>query len=434
MMVKSIKSQLSTATCLLLASASVQSAENVDPGEWDVSSALLLYTETDRVTAVEPIINMRKVLDTDESLNIKLTTDTLTGASGSGAVPSALPQTFTRPSGNGNYQTPATETPLDDTFKDTRTAVSVTWSRPAPLGLLSDVGANFSNEYDYTSFGASATLYKNLNQANTTISTGLAFAIDEYSPVGGRPVPFATMQPADQEQPREDGDNGKTTIDALVGVTQVIDANSLFQFNYSFSAADGYLTDPYKVISVVDAGTGQPVFENAIEPELPTVVYESRPDSRTRHSLYGLYKRHFSSTSDTFEGSFRYMFDDWGITSGTLDLRYRKQLADGRFLQPHIRYYQQGAADFYQPFYVNGSQPAVADRNTFGSADYRIAEFTASTIGLEYGVVNAENSWSIALEYYLQSPKEPVDKFGELSRLTLLPDVDALMFRVLYDF
>ena len=223
-------------------------------------------------------------------------------------------------------------------------------------------------------------------------------------------------------------------MDLIAGVTQVIDENSLFQFNYSFSMADGYLNDPYKIVSVVDPVTGAPVFANALEPNMPSAVFENRPDSRTKHSIFGQYKRFMADSGDVLDTSYRFMLDDWGINSHTIDLKFRKTLSNRKFLQPHFRFYQQGAADFYTPFLVSGDEPQSGDASRHASADYRLGEFTGYTIGLEYGQVNQHNSWSVALEYYLQSGDEPGGKFGELQGLELYPDVDAVLFRVLYDF
>ncbi len=430
-----LKDLLASATCALLATSSGVHAEDPHPvGEWDISGALLLYSETDRVQAVEPVINAKKALDTDESINIKLTIDTLTGASASGAVPSTQSQTFTRPSGNGSYVTPAQSIPLDDTFQDDRAALAVTWSRPAFWDTQSELGINISKEFDYQSLGASASFAKDLNDNNTTLTTGIAFASDTIDPVGGAPVPFALVQPQGVTPIRQSGNQDKTLIDLIAGVTQVIDQNSLFQINYSFSAADGYLNDPYKIVSVVDPVTGAPVFANAVEPNLPSVVFENRPDSRTRHSMFGQYKRFMQGSGDVLDTSYRFMLDDWGINSHTIDMKYRRLLPNRKFIQPHVRFYQQSAADFYTPFLVSGNEPQSGDTSRLASADYRIGEFTGYTIGLEYGQVNQHNSWSVALEYYLQSGNEPDGKFGELEGLELYPDVDAVLFRVLYDF
>ena len=132
--------------------------------------------------------------------------------------------------------------------------------------------------------------------------------------------------------------------------------------------------------------------------------------------------------------SYRFMSDDWGINSHTIDLKYRKTLPNRKYLQPHFRLYQQGAADFYTPFLVSGDEPQSGDTSSDASADYRLGEFTGYTIGLEYGQVNQHNSWSVALEYYLQTGDEPGGKFGELEALEIYPDVGAVLFRVLYDF
>ena len=121
-----IKKALASATCALLATPFVHAEDPHPVGDWDISGALLLYSETGRVQAAEPVINAKKFLDTDESINIKLTLDTLTGASASGAVPSTQAQTFTRPSGAGSYVTPGQQIPLDDTFQDDRAALAVT--------------------------------------------------------------------------------------------------------------------------------------------------------------------------------------------------------------------------------------------------------------------------------------------------------------------
>ncbi|OED44226.1 hypothetical protein AB833_01930 [Chromatiales bacterium (ex Bugula neritina AB1)] len=435
MTIPHLKDLLASATCTLLATSPGAYAEDPHPvGEWDISSALLLYSESDRVRAVEPVINANKALDTDESINIKLTVDTLTGASASGAVPSTQPQTFTRPSGDGSYVTGARSIPLDDTFLDSRAALALTWSRPAFQETQSELGFNISKEYDYLSIGTSASIAKNLNDNNTTVTTGFSLARDTIDPVGGAPVPFALMQPQGVAPIRESGSQSKTLVDLIAGVTQVIDENSLFQINYSFGRSNGYLNDPYKFVSVVDPINGAPVFDNALDASLPRVVFENRPDSRTKHGLYGQYKRFIQSSGDILDATYRFTVDDWGINSHTIDLKYRKLLSNGKFLQPHIRWYQQDAADFYTPFLVSGEEPQSGDTSSLASADYRIGEFTGYTIGLEYGQVNPHNSWSVALEYYLQTGDEPAGKFGELETLELYPDVDAVLLRVLYDF
>ena len=424
---------LTAATSALMSMAPNANAEHSpDYKDWDVKAAILFYNESDRVTAIEPVISAKKQLDTDESVSVKLVLDSLTGASANGAVSSNTPQTFTRPSGNGSYTTPTNETPLDDTFLDTRVALSGSWEMPLSRLDKLVIGGNFSSEFDYTSIGLNSTYSHDLNQRNTTLSAGLSFASDSISPKGGIPTAFGVMQPVTGTQPRTgSASETKTTIDVLFGVTQVIDKNSLLQFNYSYSQADGYLTDPFKVISVVDGTTGLPIIED-VGTNLSRVVFENRPDSRTKHSLFTQYKRYLSG--DVLDISYRYMFDDWEIDSHTIDFKYRWKTAENRFWQPHIRYYQQSEAEFYKPYYVSGAQPVAGSNNTFATADYRLGEMTTTTLGIEYGHVYKDHGWSLAAEYYLQTSQEPANKIGELNNQELSPDVDAFMLRFNYDF
>ena len=428
-----IKLALATATSSLLgATANVHAEHSPDIGGWDIDSAILYYTESDsRVSAIEPVISAKKQLDTDESISLKLVLDALTGASANGAVPTDTPQTFTRPSGKGSFTTAPGETPLDDTFRDTRVAFSASWDMPLSRRDRLVLGGNISAEYDYTSVGISSIFAHDLAGRNTTLSAGLSVASDTISPEGNIPTPFGVMRSTSEEQPRGSSSDTKTTFDILLGATQVINKNSLIQFNYSYSQADGYLTDPFKVISVV-GNDGIPIFENAIEATLPKVVYENRPDSRTKHSVFTQYK-HFLS-GDVLDVSYRYMFDDWDINSHTVDFRYRWKTSDTAFWRPHLRYYQQSEAEFYQPYYLDGNEPTENTKTRFATADYRLGELTTYTVGLEYGHGYKDHGWSLALEYYLQSPKEPDNKVGELNNQELSPDVNALMVRFNYDF
>jgi hypothetical protein len=427
-----IKIALATATTSLLGvTANVHAEHSPDIGDWDVDAAILYYTETDRVSVIEPVISATKQLDTDETLSLKLVLDSLTGSSANGAVQAKTAQTFTQPSGNGSFTTAAGETPLDDTFQDTRVALSASWDMPLSRRDRLILGGNISAEYDYTSIGASSVYTHDLVGRNTTLSAGIAVASDTIEPEGNIPIPFGVMQPAGQAQPRGSSSDTKTTFDILLGATQIINKNSLIQFNYSYSQADGYLTDPFKVISIVDPITGAPIIEDTAT-NLSQVVYENRPDSRTKHSIFTQYK-HFL-TGDVFDISYRYMFDDWEIDSHTVDFRYRWKTSDTGFLRPHLRYYQQSEAEFFQPYYLENTQPGEGDSTSFATADYRLGEMTTYTIGLEYGHGYKDHGWSLAVEAYLQQPTEPSNKVGDLADLELAPDVDALMVRFNYDF
>lgn len=427
---RDVRRALLAATCAL---AGTHTAARADQGDWSVDSAVLFYNETDRVSALEPVIKARRDLGDEEYLDLKLVVDVLTGASPSGALPSPLPQTFTRPSGNDSYLVAPGEIPLDDTFHDTRVALSSAWSQYLGRLWRLDLGASVSSEYDFQSLGASAQLARDFNKRNTTLQFGLSLETDSIDPVGGVPVPFAPMvlpPPGADEPPeaafaatRQGSSESKTVTDLLVGVTQVINRDWIAQLNFSYSSVSGYQSDPYKLLSVLDdtpgPGYGVPLYN----------VYERRPDSRSKQGVYLGTK--YNLAGDVIDLSLRYTTDDWGIDSQTMDLRYRWALGEEAYLMPHFRYYRQSAADFYRQGLLAGE--AVPE---YASADYRLADLDGITLGLEYGMRLANgNPLSFRVERYTQSGSDTarVD-IGAQQDYDAFPDLDAWIVQISYSF
>lgn len=412
---KRIREKLTLASATLLQVTNVSAADKPQDA-WDVSTAVLVYSENDgRVSAIEPVISGTKEYDDGDIVNLKLVLDSLTGATPNGAHESSVEQTFTNPSGNKEYKVPAGDLPLDDTFLDTRVAFSGSYQTPIIDNYSRIIlGGNVSKEFDYTSLGVSANFLRDYNNRNTTFSTAIGFNADSISPSGGIPTPFANMKVAQTGTNRDGADDSKTITDIMFGVTQVINRRTLMQFNLGFSSTSGYMNDPYKIIGIVDAG-GLPITPVAVD-DLP-YLYESRPDSRSRQTFFWKTVHHL--TEDVINVSYRYHTDDWGIDSHTIDFHYRYELGNGSYLQPHLRYYSQSAADFYVLDLLNG-QPLPKH----ASADYRLAEFVTNTIGLKYAMPIGENSeFSVRAEVISQVQSED-----------LAPDTDAYIIQFGYDF
>ncbi len=388
----------------------------------EVKTAILGYNEPDRVKAFEAIIDGKHDFANGKIFNFRFVYDALTGASATGAAPASFTQTFTRPSGEGSYQVAPGETPLDDTFRDTRLALSAGLTMPLNRVTNFSFGLYGSGEYDYTSLGANASLTRDFNQRNTTVALRGAFFDDSISPEGGRPVPFSAMPDEGIQKSKLPGDGSKSVMDLGLGVTQVINRSTVVHLNYTYSDVSDYQTDPFKMLSVVDPVTGDPRGADSY-------LYESRPDARTKHVFFGRVAKHLGR--DIVHLSYRYFTDDWGINSHTLDLTYRWNFGGGKYLKPHLRYYDQAAADFYQGFLVDGEAlPQHA------SADYRLGDMQAVTYGLTHGrIVGDGHELTLRLEYYVQSGEShPAEAIGVLKDFDLFPTVDALIFQVGYTF
>ena len=79
----SVRLALAAATGVLLGCPAAQA------DGWSFDSQVLYYSETDRVTAIEPVVSARWDRGDGKALNFRLTVDSLTGASANGATPSS---------------------------------------------------------------------------------------------------------------------------------------------------------------------------------------------------------------------------------------------------------------------------------------------------------------------------------------------------------
>jgi len=94
-----LRTRLMLASCALLGATGVAQAD--DGKSWQIDSAVLYYKESaGRVQAIEPVINVKHDFGDEHILALKLTYDSLTGGSPTGAVVATSPQTTVSPSGH----------------------------------------------------------------------------------------------------------------------------------------------------------------------------------------------------------------------------------------------------------------------------------------------------------------------------------------------
>lgn len=427
-----IAKRLATATCTLLGTAATAPVMAEEQQEWEFDTALLYYGEdAGRVQDLSLNLLARRLFADDRVLSMGLAVDSLTGATPNGAVPQNGLQTFTRPSGESVYSAGAGELPLDDTFLDTRYALTAGWQQPLGRDYAGSAGISFSTEYDYTHIGANFGLSRDFNKRNTTLSLGLALARDELDPVGGAPVPLSAMPDVGMISGRDESAS-KDVADLLLGITQVINERFLVRINYSLSAASGYLNDPYKILSVVDPMSGEAVDRTpapGLDGPAHEYRFESRPDKRTKHSLFGQGK--YWLGGKVLDMSYRFMTDDWGIDSHTLDTKLNLPVGEASYLEPHVRLYTQSEADFYRVSLLDG-EPMPQ----FASADHRLGRFDAITAGLKFGWLSGSgNDIAIRLEYYRQEGDIPPGQLaGGQGSASPYRGLDAVIFNISYGF
>lgn len=404
----SIRHALALATSSLL-TLHAHGANGVDNKNFNLSQ--LYYSEEDRVSVNKTEVTAIADVSDNDNLKVDVVYDSITGASPNGRIQYAGGQvaanviTSTTASGTpfavNNTLTGADNTQLLTNFTDARKAASLDWSRDwlGNPGIKTILGVNASTENDYRSQGASVQLSLDLDQRRTTFNAGAAFSADTVSPAGGIHEGLGlvacientkTFQPywihcAATPPTYKPGE--KTVANYLIGITQIWNRHTVVQVNYSHGELNGYLTDPYKQISVINDTFGGEV----------SYLYEKRPDSRSTNSVY--VKLVHVPAHYALNASLRFFWDDWGIRALTGDGRVHIDTLPQQYLQLHMRLSAQSTADFY----ADSIDADKAKEPTFVSADHRLSRQYTATAGVKYALdLSADSNLALRFEYMRQ--------------------------------
>ncbi len=439
-----LSKRLSMAVCTLLSVGQTQASETF----YDLS--ILSYSEQDnqqqdRVAVFEPVLSVTSQKADDDYFKYDLVFDSLSGSSPNGANASSVSQQM------GSLQTEAGYTPVDPRFSDNRLALNLSWMTPLDRLSRYKGGISLSYESDYRSAGFDYSYFEDLNNKLTTLMIGGALSYDAINPASGFGTPLSSISGPVTTSPRQinlqtttsasgggtttipsgggtsgsgsfnesesDGETAslnlfpgkaKVTYEGMVGISHIYNQYTLLNLNYGLSYVDGYQTDPYKLISVIDS-SGLPV----------DYVWEKRPSSRLKQTLKGSLVTAIGK--DSLHLDYRYYQDDWGITSKTLDVKYYLELGHKLTIAPHYRRSDQTRADFFRiSLNENETLPAYA------SADYRLGDMQTNTTGamLAYHF-NPDLTLSLNVDKIQQTGESyPAEAIGDQRLNDMFPDLE----------
>ena len=301
------------------------------------------------------------------------------GGGGTTPTPTPTPATPTTSSSSGSSRssgssgtttqkasTPASSSsiPLAD-FSDTRWGFNLGLSKRmgqhTPGGQLS-----YSQESDYLSTGISLQDAIDFNRKNTTLLIGGAYTHDALTPANGRP------------------NDTKDTIDALLGITQVLSPTTLLTANIAVGEVTGFISDPYKLVEL----NGE-------------LTYEKRPESKTKQIVYLGINQFITPLDASVELGIRHYGDSFGINAETLMFAWYQKMGEHFILSPSFRYYTQTAADFYDVRFSGSPE--------FYSSDYRVSSFTGTSYGLKLiWLPSSRFSMDVGVERYQQKGNDGV--------------------------
>lgn len=398
-----IREKLSSAALalLLLEAPAVAHADSNATTQLDFTT--LLYGEQNRAQVVEPLFHVTRLFPDGQSLSAQLGLDVITGASPTGALPSGEIQTSTTASGRVNTIGPG-QIPLAS-FQDHRFGLDADWMKPLGRLVTSRIGGHFSHEKDYQSLGVNGNFTIDMMRRLTTLTIGGGFNHDSVFPVGGTPIGLSDGLIVTPDR------NSKQVKNLVLGLSRIITRRWMLGVDGSFTFENGYLTEPYKVISLLDPLTGIPVGQ----------LTDNRPSTRNRTSV--LFSSVYHLTDDVVYVSYRHYWDDWSLRSNTYDVKYRHELSSTIYLEPHVRYYKQMPASFYTIGLVND-----APLPEFATADYRLGPLKSITVGASVGFhfPSTPGEWIVRGEYIRQTgDSHPADAIGAQSQFDLFPPLNV---------
>jgi hypothetical protein len=211
----------------------------------------------------------------------------------------------------------------------------------------------YSTENDYWSNGGVGNLSFDLFEKNTTLALSVFGAKD----IVGKAGDAAFRRP-------QDSLGGRLTL------TQLLDSKMFLTASIETLRITGYQASPYRRVGVEGVG----LCAHLVSHCLP----ESHPHERIRTALTGRLRRAFGSRV-SMGVEFRYYFDDWGLRSDTAGSDLAVMVAERASLTLAYRFYIQGEADFYQPYYTQSEEQL-----TYFTRDRKLSKFRSHRIGLEY--------------------------------------------------
>jgi len=240
---------------------------------------------------------------------------------------------------------------------------------------------SYSKEHDYRSLGLSLNDAIDFNEKNTTFSWGLSESLDQVLPYPG-------------EDPAITAPRNKDTTEGMLGISQVLDRNTLVGANLTLGYSHGYLSDPYKRVLFDDFpyNPGQPF----------TVFPENRPDHKFRQVAFLSLQHYVELAKGAVEVSYRFYHDSFGIVANTASLQWNQNIGKHVVLSPLFRYYTQSAANFYGTHFPGDpTNPNVYPTPEYYSADYRLSALESYTYGINLSVqVQKHLSLEAAFKHY----------------------------------
>ncbi len=301
------------------------------------------------------------------------------------------------------------------------------------LGL----GGGVSEEPDYHSAFVNGRGRFDFNQKLTSLNLGFSYTTSDIG------MNSAEYQDKLERTPRGHAGGFQETFKAeredwglSMGLTHVLNKNTILNGGMSFTHSAGFLENPYKAVNLYSISRDTFPIDNPADPEHPinvkqaihVDVFEQRPDTRDQFTWNFGAIQYVEPLDAALHVDYSFFHDDWGINAHTFSGSWVQPVGWGWTLTPNIRYYSQTAADFYQPYFLLGPDAFVFDTTKelgqqleFSkipiknfSSDHRLSGYGTLSGGLTISKQFAKGlNLAVSGEYYQHAGSLQLDGNGE---------------------
>ncbi|HEY0434610.1 MAG TPA: DUF3570 domain-containing protein [Chitinophagaceae bacterium] len=224
------------------------------------------------------------------------------------------------------------------------------------------VGASYSHEYTYQSFGLNAMFSKKSTNENTEFTAKANLFIDQVrmvEPSELRPAETVVTSASGTARGNSIPTSPRNSFDLSLSLSQVVNKRMQVAFLTDAVAQQGYLGLPYYRVYFNDG----------------TVHIENLPGSRLKLPL-GVRMNYFLGDRFIVKAYYRYFMDNWGVKSHTISLETPVKITPFVSVSPFYRFYIQTAANFFAPY----GQHTASER--YYSSDYDYSAFSSNYEGV----------------------------------------------------
>jgi hypothetical protein len=225
-------------------------------------------------------------------------------------------------------------------------------------------GLSYSQEFDYTSYGANIQFSKWNQDRNSELTAKASVFLDEWK----------VILPIELRANNKDHNDYRPRNSYSLGLvySQVVNRNFQIALLTDLVYQAGLLSTRYQRVYFTDG----------------TVKSENLPDNRTKIPL-GVRANYFLGDNIVLRGFYRYYWDSWNVNAHTASLELSYKLTPFVSVAPSYRFYTQTAADHFSNYATHSPLEKMY------SSDYDLSKFTSNMFGVNFRFANLNDKFFI---------------------------------------